>query len=181
MNILLDMQNLEIVYKHESIRVLECLSHLEFPTGVFKIGHYDTLLKGLTELDLKLLYRKCYSLDGTLPTVDEMREQLGWFCEAMDEFDCDEYEVVAQAACITDRNSYAYVYVKGSYRPAVKRMLFENPTTNKTLHESNVKPLDSNKGGGYTAPNCSTGATVPKSENKRVVYDPVLNNPFKRN
>lgn len=178
MLIAMDMQKLEVSFKHDSLNVLDALCHIEKPKTVMRIGHYDTIVNRLSELELKLFYRNCYDCDGELPSVADMREQVKWFCEAMDDSDVVPSEVFAQANCIRDNNKYEYVYAKGAWMPAVKRTLFEDSRLNTTLHNTDVKPIAQSEITPYNAP--TNSAELVETSSVKVKYHPTLNNPFKK-
>lgn len=106
----IDMQNLDILHKHPKTSVLFNLAHIEVPKSFVKITDTVAAVRGLTELEKKMMVRK-YAPDKLHENHEDV---LCGYIDAMPVVDVDEEEVKLQASVIRPADNHAYKYVKGA-------------------------------------------------------------------
>lgn len=106
----IDMQNLNILHKHPKTSVLFNLAHIEVPKSFVKITDTVAAVRGLTELEKKMMVRK-YAPDKLHENHEDV---LCGYIDAMPVVDVDEEEVKLQASVIRPTDNHAYKYVKGA-------------------------------------------------------------------
>lgn len=106
----IDMQTLDILHKHPKISVLFNLAHIEIPKSFVKITDTVAAVRGLTELEKKMMVRK-YAPESLHESHEEV---LCGYIDAMPIVDVDEEEVKLQASVIRPTDNHAYKYVKGA-------------------------------------------------------------------
>jgi hypothetical protein len=106
----IDMQNLEFLHKHYKTSVLFNLAHVEVPKSFVKILDTVAAVRGLTELEKKMMVRK-YAPDKLHENHEEV---LCGYIDAMPVVDVDESELKLQASVIRPTDNHAYKYIKGA-------------------------------------------------------------------
>ena len=106
----IDMQTLDILHKHPKTSVLFNLAHIEIPKSFVKITDTVAAVRGLTELEKKLMVRK-YAPDKLHENHEDV---LCGYIDAMPIVDVDEEEVKLQASVIRPADNHVYKYVKGA-------------------------------------------------------------------
>lgn len=106
----IDMQNLEFLHKHYKTSVLFNLAHVEVPKSFVKILDTVAAVRGLTELEKKMMVRK-YAPDRL---HEDHEEVLCGYIDAMPVVDVDESELKLQASVIRPTDNHAYKYIKGA-------------------------------------------------------------------
>ena len=106
----IDMQTLDILHKHPKTAVLFNLAHIEVPKSFVKITDTVAAVRGLTELERKMMVRK-YAPDRL---HEDHEDVLCGYIDAMTVVDVDEEEVKLQASVIRPTDNHAYKYVKGA-------------------------------------------------------------------
>lgn len=106
----IDMQNLNILHKHPKTSVLFNLAHIEIPKSFVKITDTVAAVRGLTELEKKMMVRK-YAPDKLHENHEDV---LCGYIEQMPIVDVDESELKLQASVIRPTDNHAYKYTKGA-------------------------------------------------------------------
>lgn len=106
----IDMQTLDILHKHPKTSVLFNLAHIEIPKSFVKITDTVAAVRGLTELEKKMMVRK-YAPDKLHENHEDV---LCGYIGAMPIVDVDEEEVKLQASVIRPADNHVYKYVKGA-------------------------------------------------------------------
>lgn len=106
----IDMQALEFLHKHPKTSVLFNLAHIEVPKSFVKITDTVAAVRGLTELEKKMMVRK-YAPDRLHENHEDV---LCGYIDAMPVVDVDEEEVKLQASVIRPADNHVYKYVKGA-------------------------------------------------------------------
>lgn len=106
----IDMQTLDILHKHPKTSVLFNLAHIEIPKSFVKITDTVAAVRGLTELEKKMMVRK-YAPDKLHENHEDV---LCGYIDAMPIVDVDEEEVKLQASVIRPADNHVYKYVKGA-------------------------------------------------------------------
>lgn len=125
MYISLDMDNMKIVHKHESLNAVCGLVHIEFHDVAACIGSIDMVVINRTDLDIKLLFKSCFpNQDNHIP-IPQMKDLILQFAREFPVTDLDEIEVLRQAESIRDNDKTPYKYVKGSFRACRPAAIFK--------------------------------------------------------
>lgn len=128
MKVIIDMQNMRFVAKHESAPALMHYADIELPHLPIKVEFCDDheFLKNLTDLEVFMLYKNTV---GTVPTVmgQRLRTVLIEAVSRMPTLDADVAELAAQAKFIDRQDKRQYKYIKGSNIPWLVDDLFEIP------------------------------------------------------
>ena len=106
----IDMQTLDILHKHPKTSVLFNLAHIEIPKSFVKITDTVAAVRGLTELEKKMMVRK-YAPEKLHENHEDV---LCGYIDAMPIVDVDEEEVKLQASVIRPADNHVYKYVKGA-------------------------------------------------------------------
>lgn len=114
-----DKELLKFCHKHPDHSVLNGLVHIELPhcrSGVYRVDIACTF-PDLTDLDLTLLYRNSTGHKFTGFSRLMLVELVLKTARAIPESDVVAREVLAQAACIGEKDRGAYRYEKGAQYP----------------------------------------------------------------
>jgi hypothetical protein len=127
MYILLNREALTINYKN-SLPVSLCnVAWIELQTQAYSIVPCDvSAFRGLTEMELKILYRNTVGKDSALQGLNPHLEVLTNLIINMPESNIDYIESEIQAACIAEGQKGFYKYVWGAKTPALIQNLFNN-------------------------------------------------------
>lgn len=126
MFVLIDMERLLFLHKHENRAVLVNLAHIECASAAVTIGMLNetTTYTNFTLLDLQLLYKHTtgqalpgYSLPTAIAAIIMLAKRIG-------ESDVVPEEVLAQALTIPWKSKEHFVYVKGARTPTKPAGLF---------------------------------------------------------
>lgn len=174
MYILLNREALTINYKHLVPVVLCNLAWIELQTQAYSIVPCSTsAFRGLTEMELKVLYRNTTGKEMPLNGLNACLEVLTSMIIEMPVSDVDESEAEMQAGCIVEGQKGFYKYVRGAARPVLVADLFNktynansNPEVER-LAAQGIWPLLSNAARAaakaqQTAPAAPTAAPIAK-------------------
>lgn len=127
MYILLNRDALTINYKHSIPFVLCNIAWIELQTVGYTVAPCDpSAFRGLTEMELKMLYRNMTGKDLGLNGLNACLEVLTSLIVEMEQSDIDHFEVELQAGCVSEDQKGFYKYVKGASRPALQADLFNS-------------------------------------------------------
>lgn len=171
MYILLNQELLTLNYKNADPLLLCNLAWIELGSSAYTIGPCDhTTLRGLTDLELKILYRNITGAELETQSRNAVLQILCDLMEAMSVNFFDPNEVETQAACVPEEHKGFYKFVEGAKRPTLQHELFNNAFTSGKLTELELKALQ----GIYTSLSTKPSSTTPvKREFAERVLTPV--------
>lgn len=139
--VLLNRDALTVNYKHSDTSVLCNLAWIELQEHYHAIGEPVDVLRGLTDMELKMLYRNITGKDITTDSRFASLQILIDLLEAMPVADVYPLELETQAACINEGQRGFFKYVKGAKRPAQIAELFNPSFTTESDPEAEARAL----------------------------------------
>ena len=120
MYVLIDLERMAFCHCHDEYEVVSCLAHIEFGNTSVHIlpGDYAAAYTGLTDLELKLLYKNATGESLTTYSHSVMVDSVLCVAKLLPRADVIKSEVYQQALKIPMGDTGFYKYVKGSYQPA---------------------------------------------------------------
>jgi hypothetical protein len=148
MYILLNRDALTINYKHSVPSTLCNIAWIELQTCGYTVAPCDpSAFRGLTEMELKMLYRNVTGKELGLNGLNACLEVLTSLIVEMEESEICPIQAELQAACVNEGQKGFYKYVFGALKPALVADLFNkaynaqsNPEVER-LAEQGVWPL----------------------------------------
>lgn len=124
MYLLIDKEQLRVLYKHPSFRFLDNLRHIECQQPVLITEYKDGCFGNMTDLELRMLYRNTcgQSFDGY--ARHHLEATLIAACDALPVCEYNAIEVATQAHCIEEDDDAYYKFAPGAFRPAPQNVLF---------------------------------------------------------
>lgn len=124
MYLLIDKEQLTVLYKHPNMRVLDNLRHIECQQPVLITGYKDGVFGDMTDLELRMLYRNMcgQSFDGFARW--HLEATLIAMCDNLPVCNYNAIEIATQAHCIQEDDDELYKFVPGEFAPAVQNVLF---------------------------------------------------------
>lgn len=124
MHLLIDRDNLTVLYKHPKLSAIDNVRHIECQQSCAIVDYRDGCFGTLTDLELRLLYKNLcgesfhgyarYHLEATLVKM----------ADALEVSAINEVEAMLQAMSISDDDDEFYKYVPGSAEPLKVNVLF---------------------------------------------------------
>lgn len=118
--ILIDTTNMAVLYRHESIRVLSALAHIELPNvdvSFIEETHRSAYDK-FTPKELQDLFRSLTNdTDPHSANHPYLVGQIMRLCQTAPQVDVSVFELLTQAMQIKDSDTKTYKYIKGSGQP----------------------------------------------------------------
>lgn len=126
MHVLIDREQMLVLYKHPKLSVLDNVRHIECPQSCAIVPYQDHF-GDLTDLELRLLYRNLCGQSFQGYARHHLEATLKMMCEALPESPINEYEALLQAMTIDMEDEDYYRYAPGSTEPSKQNVLFRAP------------------------------------------------------